>query len=48
MWKKPENPLGAKGLCTQIGMNGKHELEDAISIHQRLLHLINPFLLFLA
>jgi hypothetical protein len=23
MWKKPENPLGAKGLCTQVGMNGK-------------------------
>jgi hypothetical protein len=32
MWKKPENPLGAKGLCTQVGMNGKQGLGDAISI----------------
>jgi hypothetical protein len=32
MWKKPENPLGAKGLCTQVGMNGKQGLGDAILI----------------
>jgi hypothetical protein len=32
MWKKPENPIGAKGLCTQVGMNGKQGLGDAIPI----------------
>jgi hypothetical protein len=32
MWKEPENPFGEKGLCTQVGINGKQEIGDAIPI----------------
>jgi hypothetical protein len=41
MWKKPENPFGAKELCTQLEMNGKQGLGNIIPI-KGLLPLEEP------